>query len=178
MTGFTEVTKMSVPFNRTLFRICVLAAASMALASAVLAQNDEAEARRIAAYPLTMDLFNRYAAAALEVARLSKNDPAYSQMRNLQDLSLDARIQRFETTPHVVAILKAHGISARDMVMTSAAVSAVMIVKAAMQTGAGQNEANKLEWKASVPEHVKFYDAHQAEMKKYQDNLMLVVRQR
>lgn len=148
----------------------------MALASAVLAQNDEAEARRIAAWPLTMDLFNRYAAATLELASLPKSDPAYGPLRSLRDLSLDARIQRFETTPHAMAILKAHGISARDMIMTSAAVTAVMVVKAAMQTGAGQNEYNKPEWIASVPDHLKFYDAHPAEMKKFQDDLMRVVR--
>lgn len=165
-------------FGRKLFRISLLTIASLVAASSILAQKNEAEARKIAAYPLTIELFNRYAEVSLELVRLPKNDPDYNLMRGeaFLDMSLDNRIEHLEAAPKVMAVLKAHRISARDYIMTSAAFTAVFIVEAAMQTGAGQNAYNKLEWEASVPDHAKFYDAHKAEMKKYQDDLMHLVR--
>ena len=145
-------------------------------ATSLFAQSNEADARKIAAYPLTLDLFHRYAAVTIDFAKLSKTDPARNQLKGLESLPLDNRVQRMESTAASASILKAHGISARDMVMTSAAVTALFVVKAATQTGAGRNDANKLEWEATGPDHLKFYDAHKADFDKYQADLMSAVR--
>jgi hypothetical protein len=149
----------------------------LAAASNVLAQKNDEEARKIAAYPITIDLFNRYAQVSLNLARVPKNDPSYRQMSGeaFLDMSLDDRVKHLEAAPKVMAVLQAHGISARDYIMTAAVYAAVLLVKMSMQTGAGQNGANKLEWEASAPGHVKFYDSHKAEMQKYQDDLMHLI---
>ena len=160
---------------RKVFGVGIAAVALTCSAASCRAQADEAEAKRIAAYPLTPDLFQRYASVTLEMARLPKTDPAYVAMKGTQELPLDGKIRRIEAAPAVMAILKAHGISARDLIMTSASVTAVMVVKAAMQTGAGKNEANHLDWEASQPDHLKFYGAHQAEFTKFQNDLMKAV---
>jgi|SRR5581483_6565072 len=163
--------------DRNLLRISLFALASLAAASNVFAQKNEAEARKIAAYPLTMDLFNRYAAVTLELAHPPRND-ADNFMRGeaFIEMSLDERVEHLQAAPKLMAVVRAHGLSARDFIMTSAAVTAFLVTRTAMQTGAGHNEYNKLEWEASVPDHEKFFNAHQAEMKKYQDDLMRAVR--
>ncbi len=155
--------------------ICLVIGALLASPRNGLAQNNEAEARRIAAYPLTIDLFRRYAAVTFDLARLPKTDPAYITMKGIADLPLDAKIQRMDAAPSVVAILKSHGISAKEMMLTSTAVAALIIVKTSIQTGANKNDANKLEWEATPPDHLRFYDTNQAEMKKFQDDLMKAV---
>ena len=128
---------------------------------------NDADARKVAAYPLTADLLQKYIAVMLDMARLSPDDPLREQLKALYDLPLDERVRRFDAAPKAVAMLKTRGISSRDLVMTSASVSAAIVVKIAAQTGAGQNASNRFEFQASSPDHLKFYDAHEAEIDKF-----------
>jgi len=157
---------------RRVLTVCLAASVLLAIASPGFGQINDAEAKRVAAYPLTIDLFRRFAAVSIEMAQIPKTDPAFHAISGMSDLPLDEKIKRMEATPKAVAILKSHGISAQDLIMTSTAVTAVTVMKFSIQTGAGKNDANRLEWEASSSDHVKFYDTHKEEMKKFQDDLM------
>ena len=135
------------------------------------AQINDAEANRIAAYPITADLFQRYASVTIAMAKLPVNDPIRAQLNALPSAALDERVRRFEASPGAVSILKSNGISARDMVMTSAAVSSAMVVKPAMKAGVGPNAATKLDWASTSPDHLKFFDTHKADIDKFQVDL-------
>lgn len=127
---------------RHTFKVCFAASALLVPALTGFGQINDAEARRVAAYPL------------------------------------DDKIRRMAASPRAAAILKSHGISAEDMVMTSSAMTAVIIMKLSTETGAGKNDANKLDWEASSPQHVKFYEGNKAEIKRDQDDLVKAALQR
>ncbi len=81
-------------------------------------------------------------------------------------LSLDRQIQLYESNAKTAAIVKAHGITPRDQVMTQTALMALMIALPSIEAKKGPNVKNKLQFDASSADHVKFYHDHHAEITK------------
>jgi hypothetical protein len=135
----------------------ILAAAALLQLSALplKAQNTIPEAKAVAAYPLTTREF-----------QASTDLPSD---RTMNELPLEDRIRRIEATPKAAAVLKAHGISSRDFVMTGAAVGAAMIVAGLMDSGEkgpGPSAGNQIQWTAAPSDHIAFYLNHKAEIDK------------
>ena len=89
--------------------------------------------------------------------------------RAINELPLEDRIKRLDATPKAAAVLKVHGLSSRDFVMTGAAVGAAIIVAGLLDSGEkgpGPGAANQIQWAAAPPEHIKFYRDHKAEIDK------------
>jgi hypothetical protein len=140
------------------------------------AQSTAKEAEDLAAYPLTMDHVTRQYQSLMDLSRLEKQDP--SLKRDLQGwagLPLDRQIQLYGSNPKLAAILKARGITPRDQVMTTAALTALIIALPSIEENKGPNKANKLQFDATPADHVKFYHDHEAEITKQGAELVDVV---
>ncbi|MGC1423958.1 MAG: hypothetical protein WA354_06150 [Terracidiphilus sp.] len=125
----------------------------------IWAQDTMTEAKAVAAYPLTMD----------HVAREFQASTDMPSGRAINELPLEDRIKRLDATPKAAAVLKVHGLSSRDFVMTGAAVGAAIIVAGLLDSGEkgpGPGAANQIQWAAAPPEHIKFYRDHKAEIDK------------
>lgn len=145
--------------SKQLLARCAFAMVLLMSTLPIRAQGSMPEAKAVAAYPLTMDHVTR-------VFLVSTDLPSD---RAVNELPLEDRIKRLDATPKVVAVLKAHGISSRDFVMTGAAVGASMIVAGLIDSGEkgpGPSTANQIQWTAAPPEHIKFYRDHKAEIDK------------
>lgn len=137
---------------------CAMAMILLMSALPIMAQSTMPEAKAVAAYPLTMDHVTR----ALGATDMPSD-------RTINELPLEDRIKRIEATPKLAGVLKTHGISARDFVMTSAAVGAAVIVAGLMDTGEkgpGPSAPNQILWASAPPDHIKFYRDHKAEIDK------------
>jgi hypothetical protein len=140
------------------------------------AQTTAKEAQDLAAYPLTMDHVARQYQALIDLTRLELQDPGVK--RDLQGWSampLDRQIQLYGTDARVAAIVKAHGITPRDQVMTQTALMALMIALPSIEQKRAPNATNILQFKATSADHVKFYHEHQAEITKLGAELVDVV---
>lgn len=125
----------------------------------IWAQDTMTEAKAVAAYPLTMD----------HVAREFQASTDMPSDRAISELSLEDRIKRLDTTPKASTVLKAHGISSRDFVMTGAAVGSAIAVAGLMDSGEkglSPSAANQILWAAAPQEHIRFYRDHKAEIDK------------
>ena len=147
-------------------RCCALAFA-VSLGVPCVAQTTAKEAQDLAAYPLTMDQVTRHYQTLMDLARQQQQDAALKRdLQSWSKLPLDRQIQLYETNPKTAAIVKAHGITARDQVMTQTALMALMIALPSIEQKKGPNAKNKLQFDASSADHVKFYREHQAEITK------------
>ena len=131
---------------------------------AVRAQANMQEAKAIAAYPLTMDHVTRQFQVAMD---LSHDPQLRNQFAELSDLSLEDRIQKVESIPKLTSTARARGITARDLIMTSAALGPAIAVAGLIDTGErgpGGSQENKVFWAAAPPDHIKFYRDHKPEI--------------
>jgi hypothetical protein len=143
---------------------CVVA---LCMAISCVAQTTAKEAQDLAAYPLTMDHVTRHYQALMDLTRQEQQDPALKRaLQGWSGLALERQIQLYETNPKTAALVKAHGITARDQVMTQTALMALMIALPSIEQKRGPNAANKLQFDASPADHVNFYREHQAEINK------------
>jgi hypothetical protein len=141
------------------------------------AQANMLEAEAIAAYPLTMDHVARQFKVA---ADLYKDPQLKNQYTEVNELSLEDRIQKVESLPKLASVAKAHGITVRDLIMTSAALGPAIAVAGLMDTGErgpGTSPENKVFWAAAPPEHIKFYRDHKAEVDKLVAEMMQNLRE-
>jgi len=114
-----------------------------------------------------MDHITRHYQTLMDLTREEQRDPGLKRdLQGWSKLPLDRQIQLYETSPKTAAIVKAHGITARDQVMTQTALMALMIALPSIEGKKGANAANKLQFEASSTDHVKFYREHQAEITK------------
>ena len=160
-----------VSHRTRIFSRCVIAMILLLPALSVRAQNSIAEAKAVAAYTLTMDHVTR-------VFQLAADIPSD---KSTNELSLEDRIKHIDATPKLADVLKAHGISARDFVMTGAALGAAIAVSGLMDTGEkgpGASLPNQIEWTAAPPDHIKFYRDHKAEIDKLVAQMMQAMRNR
>jgi hypothetical protein len=132
-----------------------------------MGQTTEKEAHDLAAYPLTMEHVTGQYQVLIDLTRQEQQDPALKrELQGWSGLPLDRQIQLYETNPKVTAIVKAHGITARDQVMTQTALMALMIALPSVEAKKGPSVANKLQFEASPADHVKFYRDHELEITK------------
>jgi hypothetical protein len=132
-----------------------------------LAQSTAKEAQAVAAYPLTMDHVMRQYLALMDLTRQEQQDDDLKrELQGWSALPLERQIQLYESNSKTAAIVKAHGITPRDQVMTQTALMALMIALPSIEQRKGPNAKNKRQFDASSAGHVKFYHAHQAEITK------------
>ena len=137
------------------------------IAVSCVAQTTAKEAQDLAAYPLTMDHVTRQYQALIDLTRQEQQDAGLRrELQGWSGMPLDRQIQLYGSNAKVAAIVKAHGITPRDQVMTQTALMALMIALPSIEAKKGPNATNKLEFDASSPDHVKFYHDHQAEITK------------
>ena len=140
---------------------------ALSIAVSCGAQTTPKEAQDLAAYALTMDHVTRHYQTLMDLTRQEQQDAALkSDLQSWSKLTLDRQIQLYEANPKVAAIVKAHGITARDQVMTQTALMALMIALPSIEQKRGPNAKNKLQFDASPAAHVKFYRDHQEEITK------------
>ena len=132
-----------------------------------LAQTTAKEAQAVAAYPLTMDHVTRQYQALMDLTLQEQQDEGLKrELQGWSGLPLERQIQLYESNSKTAAIVKAHGITPRDQVMTQTALMALMIALPSIEQRKGPNAKNKLQFDASSAGHVKFYHDHQAEITK------------
>jgi hypothetical protein len=144
--------------------LLVLLCLTVIRVSAVQAQANMQEANAIAAYPLTMDHVTRQFQLAMDLARDPQLKTQYSQV---SDLRLEQRIQKVESMPKLAAAARARGITVRDLIMTSVALSpaiAVASLKDSCVKGPGPSRENRVFWAAAPLEHIQFYRDHKSEI--------------
>ena len=147
-------------------RCCALAFA-VSIGVPCVAQTTAKEAQELAAYPLTMDHVTRHYQTLMDLARQQQQEAVLKRdLQSWSRLPLDQQVRLYETNTKTAAILKAHGITARDQVMTQTALMALMIALPSIEGKKGPNASNKLKFDASSADHVKFYRDHQAEISK------------
>ncbi len=137
------------------------------------AQTTVKEARDLAAYPLTMEHVTGHYQVLIDLTREEQRESGLK--RDLQSwslLPLEQQIQQYETNPKVAAILKAHGMTPRDQVMTQTSLLALMVALPSIEQKKRPNGKNKFQFDASPADHVKFYHDHQAEITKLGSELV------
>ena len=140
---------------------------ALSIAVSCAAQTTVKESQAVAAYPLTMDHVTRQYQALIDLTRQEQQDEGLKrELQGWSGLGLERQIQLYEGNAKTAAIVKAHGITARDQVMTQTALMALMIALPSIETKKGPNAKNKLQFDASPATHVKFYHEHQAEIGK------------
>jgi hypothetical protein len=160
-----------ISYRTRTFAGCVIAMTFLLVTLPIRAQDTMAEAKTVAAYPLTMD----------HVTRLFQVSADVPSDKTMSDLTLEDKIKRIDATPKLSAGLKAHGISSRDFVMTGAAMGAAIAVSGLMDTGEkgpGASLPNQIEWAAAPPDHIKFYRDHKAEIDKLVEQMIQAMRNR
>jgi hypothetical protein len=150
----------------------ILAAALLLVATRPsLAQMNDAEAKTLASYPLTMDVLTRHFLALVDVHRMMAKDPEFNkQMTDWGHLSLEEQVRRYSSIPKAAAAAKAHGISVRDFVLSGIALVDAMY--AANHKGKAAGAVDRLLWAAASPDHVKFYLDHRAEIGRLQEQVV------
>jgi len=149
---------------------------ALSIAVSCVAQTTAKEAHALAAYPLTMDHVTRQYEALMDLARQEQQDEGLKrELQGWSGLALDRQIELYESNAKIAGIGKAHGITARDQVMTQTALMALMIALPSIEAKKGPNAKNKLQFDASSAHHVKFYHEHQAEISKLGAELVDVV---
>ncbi len=148
-------------------RHCCIFVFALSMGGSCVAQTTAKEAQALAAYPLTMDHVARHYQALMDLTRQEQEDEGLKrELQGWSGLPLDRQIQLYESNPKTAAIVKAHGITPRDQVMTQTALLALMIALPSIEGKNGPNAKNKLQFDASSADHVKFYHEHQAEITK------------
>ena len=140
---------------------------ALSIAVSCVAQTTAKEAQVLAAYPLTMDHVTRQYQALMDLTRQEQQDADLKrELQGWSALPLDRQIQPYEGNSKTAAIVKAHGITPRDQVMTQTTLMALMIALPSIEQRKDANAKNKLQFDASSADHVKFYHEHQAEISK------------
>lgn len=146
---------------------------ALSIAVSGVAQTTAKEAQALAAYPLTMDHVTRQYQALMDLTRQEQQDADLKrELQGWSGLALERQIQLYESNAKTAAIVKAHGITPRDQVMTQTALMALMIALPSIEAKKGPNATNKLEFDASPADHVKFYHDHEAEITKLGSELV------
>ena len=141
-----------------------------------VAQTTAKEAQDLAQYPLTMDHVSRHYQTLIDLTREEQQEDALKRdLQSWSRLPLEQQVRLYETNAKTAAILKAHGITARDQVMTQTALTALMIALPSIDQGKGPTAKNKLQFDASPAEHRKFYREHREEITKLGAELVDVV---
>src|SRR5580698_7155789 len=136
-----------------------------------MAQINDAEAKTLASYQLTMDVLTRHFLALVDVHRMMAKDPEFNkQMSDWGHISLDEQVRRYSSVPKAMAAAKAHGISIRDHILSGIALVDAMY--AANHKGKPVDAATRLLWAAAPPDHVKFYLDHRAEIERLQAQVL------
>ena len=87
-----------------------------------------------------MDHVTRHYQTLMDLTRQEQQDAALKRdLQGWSGLPLEQQIQLYETNPKTAAILKAHGITARDQVMTQTALMALMIALPSIEQRKGPN---------------------------------------
>lgn len=135
------------------------------------AQINDAEAKTLASYPLTMDVLTRHFQVLMDVHRMMAKDPEFNkQMSDWGHTSLEEQVRRYSSIPKAMAAAKAHGISVRDFVLSGIALVDAMY--AANHKGKPVDAGARLLWAAAPPDHVKFYLDHTAEIQRLQEQVV------
>jgi hypothetical protein len=131
---------------------------------AFAAELSMADAKLLAAYPLSEDKMQRKFAVAADLGRLSAADPALqSQLQSVNDApGLEAQIKAFGAIPKAAAAMQAHGISPRDYCLTTLAINFALMPQ--MPAQMRQNAQSDPTLIAAPPEHVEFVRAHREEI--------------
>lgn len=146
-------------------RHCCTFVFALCIGVSCAAQTTAKEAQALAAYPLTMDHVTRHYQALVDLTRQEQDDgDLRRELQGWSGLPLDRQIQMYESNAKTAAIVKAHGITPRDQVMTQTALMALMIALPSIEQKRGPNAKNRLQFDASSADHVKFYHEHQAEI--------------
>jgi hypothetical protein len=151
----------------TAIALAVILAASGGTSRAADDDLSMSDARTIAAYPLTMDKVQRKFAVATDLARLSEADSGLrTQLQSVNESKdLNTQIKAFGAVPRAAASLQAHGISARDYILTTLAIAYAMIPRppAEYRQASAPPDSGDV---AASPEHVAFVQAHLVELGK------------
>jgi hypothetical protein len=135
------------------------------------AQINDAEAKILASYQLTMDVLTRHFLALVDVHRMMAKDPEFNkQMSDWGQISLEEQVRRYSSVPQAMAAAKAHGISVRDHILSGIALVDAMY--AANHKGKPADAGTRLLWAAAPPDHVKFYLDHKAEIARLQEQVV------
>jgi hypothetical protein len=143
-------------------------AGSTVTAEAPSAEQNAADQRDVATYPLTVGHLRQVAQVMRTIQSLEKSDPALkaqweNQARSAGPTTLDQTVARLNSAPRAPEILKSAGISAHDYVYTTIS---LMYASAAyqMQKSGHPIDAGKLATQVS-PANVAFVAAHQKEIR-------------
>src|ERR1700755_1609380 len=107
------------------------------------AQINDAEAKTLASYPLTMDVLTRHFLALVDVYHMMAKDPQLNkQMSDWPHMSLDEQVRRYSSIPQALAAAKAHSISVRAHILSGIAL--VDAIYAANHKGKPVDAVNRL----------------------------------
>jgi hypothetical protein len=106
-------------------RVVLAVSLAVLLASPLLAaekktRNSEADTKALAAYRLDMGNIKKTADVTAELFELAEKDHGLEdRVRSRPEEAIQDSVRRVESEPKAMAVLKAHGLSAKDYVLTS-----------------------------------------------------------
>lgn len=119
----------------------------------------DADTKTLAAYRLDMGNIRKTVDVTVEFYELSEKDRGLEERTHSRpNETIQDSVRRLESEPKAMAVLKAHGLSARDYVLTSFVWLAATMVAVVEKDGTG-----KLPPEVSR-ENVSFVKAHKAEL--------------